>query len=91
MREVFEKNNEFVVKSLREEKQAWLLIDDQQKLIPKSVKAFRYNEDADFIEVIDHDGNFWCVYYAPSIGVVIEDSMPKAPIPGEGWELLFWK
>ena len=93
MRDVFEKNTEIVIDRLREEKQAWLKTTTstgKHILLPTAVKAFRYKEDADFIQIIDSDGNFWCVYYAPGIGVFIEDSMPKPPMPGEGWELLSW-
>lgn len=95
MRDVFEKNTEIVIDRLREEKRAWRkyqLNSGDFALESVTVKAFRYNRDAEFVEIIDEKGKFWCVYYAPGIGVFIEDSMPKADAgPGEGWELLFWR
>ena len=92
MRDIFVNNTAETIKYLRENKTAWRRqeIAGDVSLTPETVKAFRYNEDAEFIEVIDSHGNFWCVYYAPGIGVFIEDSMPKPDMPGEGWELLSW-
>lgn len=93
MRDVFANNVNATIDSLRENKMGWRprKTDSGLELVPVIVKAFRYNEDADFIQVIDDHGNYWCVYYAPGIGVFIEDSLPKPDEgPGQGWELLSW-